>query len=78
MRAGAVRGLGLLGVPLDALRSRVDDPDWWVRAAVAGVLATGLRRWPAGRPLLAGLSEDTDATVRATASAALREPDDTR
>ncbi|MFI2713567.1 HEAT repeat domain-containing protein [Micromonospora sp. NPDC018662] len=72
VRAGAVRGLGLLGVPLDALRSRVDDPDWWVRAAVAGVLAVGLRRWPPARPLLVHLREDTDPTVRATASAALR------
>ncbi|MFI5836134.1 HEAT repeat domain-containing protein [Micromonospora sp. NPDC051300] len=78
VRAGAVRGLGLLGVPLDPLRSRLDDPDWWVRAAVAGVLATGLRRWPAGRPLLRVLSEDTDATVRATAAAALGDTDDTR
>ncbi|QLQ35439.1 HEAT repeat domain-containing protein [Micromonospora robiginosa] len=75
VRAGAVRGLGLLGVPLDALRTRLDDPDWWVRAAVAGVLATGLRRWPGGRPLLRRLSEDTDPTVRATASAALRDTD---
>ncbi|MFI6131215.1 HEAT repeat domain-containing protein [Micromonospora sp. NPDC051141] len=72
VRAGAVRGLGLLGVPPDALRSRVDDPDWWVRAAVAGVLAAALRRWPPARPLLTHLSQDTDPTVRATASAALR------
>lgn len=76
VRAGAVRGLGLLGGPLDALRSRMDDPDWWVRAAVADVLATGLRRWPAGRPLLRRLSEDTDPTVRAKATAALRGADD--
>ncbi|GHJ16246.1 MULTISPECIES: HEAT repeat domain-containing protein [unclassified Micromonospora] len=72
VRAGAVRGLGLLGVPPDALRSRVDDPDWWVRAAVAGVLAAALPRWPPARPLLAHLSADSDPTVRATASAALR------
>ncbi|PTA42682.1 HEAT repeat domain-containing protein [Micromonospora sp. RP3T] len=72
VRAGAVRGLGLLGVPPDALRSRVDDPDWWVRAAVAGVLAAALPRWPPARPLLARLSEDSNPTVRATAAAALR------
>ncbi|MGC4890895.1 HEAT repeat domain-containing protein [Micromonospora sp. DT227] len=72
VRAGAVRGLGLLGVPPDALRSRVDDPDWWVRAAVADVLAAALPRWPPARPLLARLSEDSNPTVRATASAALR------
>jgi hypothetical protein len=42
----AVRGLGLLGVSLDARQSRTEDPDWWVRAAVADVLAANLRRWP--------------------------------
>ncbi|MCZ7438096.1 HEAT repeat domain-containing protein [Micromonospora sp. WMMC241] len=77
VRAGAVRGLGLLGGPLDALQSRVDDPDWWVRAAVVDVLATALRRWPAGRPLLDRLSVDTDATVRAKATAALERADGT-
>jgi hypothetical protein len=72
VRAGAARGLGLLGVSLDALQSRTDDPDWWVRAAVANVLAANLRRWPPARPLLAQLTDDTNPTVRETATAALR------
>jgi HEAT repeat protein len=37
VRTGAVRGIGLLGEPLDALESMVDDPDWQVRSAVADV-----------------------------------------
>lgn len=72
VRAGAARGLGLLGVSLDALQSRTDDPDWWVRAAVANVLAASLRRWPPARPLLSQLTGDTNPTVRETAAKALR------
>lgn len=72
VRAGAARGLGMLGVSLDALRSRTDDPDWWVRAAVASVLAASLRHWPPARPLLAQLTDDTNPTVRETATEALR------
>ena len=37
VRAGAVRGLGLLAEPLDALESMADDPDWWLRSAVDDV-----------------------------------------
>ncbi|MFJ8579470.1 HEAT repeat domain-containing protein [Micromonospora sp. NPDC093277] len=39
VRVGAVRGIGLLGQPLDRLESMVDDPDWRVRSAVADVSA---------------------------------------
>lgn len=72
VRAMAARGLGLLGVSLDALESMTDDPDWWVRAAVAEVLAARLRHWPPARPLLAQLTDDTDPTVQAIATKALR------
>ncbi|MDX2647811.1 HEAT repeat domain-containing protein [Streptomyces sp. PA03-1a] len=72
VRAGAARGLGMLGVSLDALRSRTDDPDWWVRAAVAGALAASVGHWPPARPLLAQLTDDTNPTVRETATKALR------
>lgn len=71
VRAGAARGLGMLGVSLDALQSRTDDPDWWVRAAVADVLAANLRHWPPARPLLAQLTGDTNPTVREIAKKAL-------
>jgi HEAT repeat protein len=37
VRTGAVRGLGLLGGPLDILGSMSGDPDWRVRSAVADV-----------------------------------------
>jgi hypothetical protein len=75
VRAGAVRGLGLLGVSLDALQSRMDDPDWWVRAAVADVLAANLPRCPPARALLAQLTDDANPTVRETAAKALRASD---
>lgn len=39
VRAGAVRGLGPLGGPLDALRDRASDADQHVRAAIAAALA---------------------------------------
>jgi HEAT repeat protein len=71
VRARAARGLGLLGVSLDALRSVTDDPDWWVRATVAEVLAVQLRSWPPARPLLARLADDPNPTVRETARTAL-------
>ncbi|MEV0429492.1 HEAT repeat domain-containing protein [Micromonospora sp. NPDC050495] len=74
VRAGAIRGLGLLGGPLDALAARIDDPDWWVRATLAEVLAVALLRWPPARPLLARLADDSNPTVRATATRALHAP----
>ena len=75
VRAGAVRGLGMLGLPLDALRPMTDDPDWWVRAAVADVLAVHVRQWPPARPLLEHLAGDADPTVRWTAQQALDRPE---
>ena len=74
VRAAAVHGLGLLGGPLDALASQVEDPDWWVREALAEVLAVALRRWPPARPLLARLADDSNPTVRCTATKALSTP----
>jgi len=38
VRTGAIRGIGLLGEPLDAVEPFADDPDWRVRSAVADVL----------------------------------------
>ncbi|WP_436530863.1 HEAT repeat domain-containing protein [Actinoplanes sp. HUAS TT8] len=38
VRAGAVRGIGLLGEPLDALPAVTGDPDQWVADAAAEVL----------------------------------------
>lgn len=75
VRAGAVRGLGILGASLEALAPMTDDPDWWVRAAVADVLATNAQRWQPARQLLARLTADNNATVRHRAAAALRDVD---
>jgi HEAT repeat protein len=38
VRTGAIRGIGLLGEPLDAVEPFAGDPDWRVRSAVADVL----------------------------------------
>lgn len=74
VRAAAIRGFGALGGPLDALASRVEDPDWWIRRTLAEVLAVALRRWPPARPLLVRLADDSNPTVRYTATKALSTP----
>lgn len=38
VRTGAIRGIGMLGEPLDAVVPFADDPDWRVRSVVADVL----------------------------------------
>jgi HEAT repeat protein len=72
VRAGAARGLGLLGTSLDALQPSTNDADWWVRTTTAEVLTANLRRWPTANDMLAQMTGDPNPTVRHTAVEGLR------